>query len=572
MRRLTSVIILLLFACVSTWSQVNPVVQPVVRSGVSSVVGIPAASSPADTDTTTFYVATDGNNDRYGGEPDSAWATLAYAVTQVEAHDTIWMLPGTHVISSEVAVPVKINIRGTDSTSILQSALASDWVLALESADEGTDGSQEIFNLKFDGDGLTGERVIVVSKRDSVKIHDCVFRDFENRGVQFSGAGWEAGGDVEPTTYATGNEFYDNRMSNCAIWTGGASRGSIEIGGQFGMKIYNNYIDDTERETSLACGSPIKFCQGGYLKALEIYNDTLIASDSSNATFACELWEVGQGSKIYGNYMEGWGLNIDEAHLEDSSYSVKIYENEFSNPARAASNSNTRGLSLDDEIVGLYAYKNLFSQLHLPIYINFDSIQSAKKINSRDIYIDYNIIDRVGKSGSWGKALTIVTTGTSHLNNFRFRNNTIWAGYGGVACDYGIDIGAGGDDWDTIVVTNNIVQTTFSGATRPIRFYDNWSYGTGAIDHAWVENDNMYGWGTNSPLYSITPGTLVDQNHQTTNPIFTDASGGNFNVQTGSPAINNGIDISGYLGDGDYDDVAIGSPPNIGAKETTEDP
>ena len=69
--------------------------------------------------------------------------------------------------------------------------------------------------------------------------------------------------------------------------------------------------------------------------------------------------------------------------------------------------------------------------------------------------------------------------------------------------------------------------------------------------------------------YNQSEITDFEATGQSTNPTFT-VDFTNLNLQTGSDAIDGGTAISGYTED--IDGVAVGSPPNIGAKETTEDP
>lgn len=70
----------------------------------------------------------------------------------------------------------------------------------------------------------------------------------------------------------------------------------------------------------------------------------------------------------------------------------------------------------------------------------------------------------------------------------------------------------------------------------------------------WAAMKAALGWETNSP--------------NPADPTFTSST--NYHLQTGSPAIDTGVAIS-FITD-DYEGVARGTPPNIGAFETIEDP
>ena len=97
----------------------------------------------------------------------------------------------------------------------------------------------------------------------------------------------------EPTIYATGNRFYSNSIIDCAKDTYSApnynATGGLEIAGQSGMLIYDNYISGGARY-----GYGIKgVLNYGYFKGLKIYDNTIITNNRFTAgafDFAIELW------------------------------------------------------------------------------------------------------------------------------------------------------------------------------------------------------------------------------------------------------------------------------------------
>lgn len=60
-----------------------------------------------------YYVATTGSNASAGTSPQAPWATIAYAVTQVTAGDTIYLMPGTYY-----EVGIRPTVSGTSGNRI----------------------------------------------------------------------------------------------------------------------------------------------------------------------------------------------------------------------------------------------------------------------------------------------------------------------------------------------------------------------------------------------------------------------------------------------------------------------
>ncbi|MBK7558140.1 MAG: hypothetical protein IPI54_07555 [Chitinophagaceae bacterium] len=117
--------------------------------------------------------------------------------------------------------------------------------------------------------------------------------------------------------HATGNTFYNNIVTNCADYgiSGGGS-GSLNIGFQNGMLIYNNLIQQNERAEGLN-GWPIKYWNQGWLKGCKIYNNTLIKKPyggnypgESGWDFAIELFNI-QGLEIYGNDIQNGAIDLN---------------------------------------------------------------------------------------------------------------------------------------------------------------------------------------------------------------------------------------------------------------------
>ena len=141
--------------------------------------------------------------------------------------------------------------------------------------------------------------------------------------------------------------------------------------------------------------------------------------------------------------------------------------------------------------------------------------------------------------------------------------------------DYGlIHIDSVSGIFTNVLIRNNIIYSTNSSCYAVLMFSSTgvgitMDYNLFYASHAstmWNEDGNNYnlgqwanwktatGWETNAP--------------NPADPVFKDAPD-NLRVHSGSPAVGAGVDIDGY--DDDYEEVAVSSPPSIGAIETTED-
>ena len=161
---------------------------------------------------TKYYIDEGGSDATGNGSISNPWASLAKAASSVTIPDTIFVNAGTYDVGTIVGLGVGVHVMGEGNTSIL-----SGWgtgyfrILNLYSAVQGTSGNQSISYLKFEGN-LTAWMPIYVSQRSNVKIHHCTFQNFLSHGPTFKGR--DSSG--EPTTYATGNEFYNNVVTNCS--------------------------------------------------------------------------------------------------------------------------------------------------------------------------------------------------------------------------------------------------------------------------------------------------------------------------------------------------------------------
>ena len=204
---------------------------------------------------TEYYVTTpaNGGKDTNTGLIGFPFATLNYASLHVpagtntihvgagvfnEGINRIKFAEGVSLVGAGIIPPV---------TEVISSYVGDSLTLGsfvFSSSAQGTNGNQSVSNIWFDGSSITANLAIFVERRSNVVIYNCKFTNFKYSAITMVG-----GADMmtEPTTYATGNQIYNDTINNCTGYYGTATRGAIEIVGQLGIKIYNNYFNQKQR-------------------------------------------------------------------------------------------------------------------------------------------------------------------------------------------------------------------------------------------------------------------------------------------------------------------------------------
>ncbi len=288
----------------------------------------------------TWYVSATGSDAVGNGSAGNPWRTLVKAASVINtAGSIIHVKKGIYIETEQVKLAPGVSIEGEGDSSIIKTAVIDDWkeILSLRSA-EGTNGNQHISNLKFDGQNLSAFWAIYVSGRSNVSIYNCSITDFKDRGVIFNGRNDDVA--AAPDTYATGNKFYNNKVSNCAAYNtpnGAYGRGCLNIGGQDGMLIYNNTLVQNQRPNGYN-GYLIKYHNDGYLKGVKIYNNTLTKipfagnfGGDNGWDFAIEFWNVQGGMEIYGNTIQG-AIDIVNTSKGMYPFGIWIHDNKIGQP------------------------------------------------------------------------------------------------------------------------------------------------------------------------------------------------------------------------------------------------
>ena len=489
---------------------------------------------------TNHYIATTGDDSTGDGTSGNPWKTLSYACSQVViSGDSIIVGTGTFIETTNSNLSVGVNIIGQGATSVIQAnysaATEFNALIVLRSLSEGTDGNQTISNLKLDGNSLTGKYAIMVAARSNVKIHDCTFIDFSDWGITFSAN--TDNSDSEPTSYATGNEFYNNIITNCAKYDSGG-RGELQIAGQLGILIYDNNMNQSGRGSGNN-GWPIKGT--GYNEAVKIYNNTLTKDPYDGVTFdfVIELWGISNGGhQIYNNIISG-NTDLNDMYKGTYDYSVWFHNNTVGPDTKSV--NNEAGFELEGDCENVIIEKNTFKNLDISILFQHSTTKYIK-----DVHIRYNIAKNARLTSTGG-------SGTPICRDIYIQNNTL----NGASSD-GIGIEAIGtySHWE---LTNNIIT---NNTRSSVTFY--MASAGATIDSVLVYNNIMYGNGNSDNLrYSgITPTNVIEVSTIKSDPLFTSST--NFVLLNGSPAINAGVDVgltTDYLGN------SIMGLPDIGAYE-----
>ena len=499
----------------------------------------------------TYYISPSGD-DSNDGSIGSPWKTLLHATqTVLTPGDIIHVKPGTYLETAQCYLSEGVSLEGEGVTSIIQTTLTENFreLLTLRSP-QGTNGNQFIRNLKFDGQDLSTYWAIWIGGRSNVSIYDCIFDNFKDRGIIFSGRNDFI--DTLPDVYATGNKFYNNSVSNCAAYhdttTGTYGRGCLNIGGQDGMLIYNNVITQNQRPEGYN-GWPIKYMNHGYLKNCKIYNNTLtkipyggVFPGESGWDFCIELFNI-EGLEIYGNTIQG-SIDLNFSRKGSSDYSAWIHNNLISR--------DTLNGKYESGIIFEFGAETAIVESNI-----LKNISSGIQFNTRDsslisnCIIRKNLIANTASGEGIGTAggIMVISEGTSSamISNLEIDNNTItatslpnrapWVGIHFDALSFGFAT--------NVKIRNNIV----------VGFQAAWLQGSDTTNMDQVHiliNDSYLNGNNNQPSWpGGVPANYVDTPYNVPgmDPLF-DSSNSNHYLQSISPVIDLGIIIPGipFLG------------------------
>jgi hypothetical protein len=536
----------------------------------------------------TYYIDTTGNDITGTGAVGSPWKTLYRGcVSTLVSGSIIHLNAGTYVENTQSVLAKGVSIVGDGSTSsIIKSIVTGAWetaaLISLTSGTNNVSGNQYITGIGFDGSSGTGFTGIYIEALSDVSIYNCSFTNFEKNAVTFNGMVGTVGDDQpDPSIWSTGNSFHDNTITNCARLYDDVDHysyftGSLQIGQQDGMQIYNNVITETTKPAG-QCAYCIKMFNAGYNRGLKIYDNKLYKKAASTYwfdwNFAIELWNYRGGIEIYNNYIQG---SIDTDHIERGdpakgyTYSIDIHDNSFGYTSlQTSSGANLMaGIYIEFMVDGsFYIRNNTFNNLECPIRFSprgiSDPNPNAKGHNLEGIYIYNNVFNGIGNAGADGNGRLIDWAsqyGVYDVSNLQFYHNTAYVNSGGAYNGLSLFANNVFGHASNINIKNNIFQGFDPG--NPVVYQIDAGEG---IDNLHIDNNIFYLNGSDTVLQDGAAATnYTANNNLVKNPSF-NTLGSDFHLLSNSAAINNGTYIT--LVATDKDGVVRANPPEIGAYE-----
>ncbi|MGC4100503.1 PKD domain-containing protein [Ferruginibacter sp.] len=512
------------------------------------------------TNATTYYISPSGNDATGTGTITNPWKTLYKACNTVTGvGNIIHVTAGTYNETQRCNLAVGVSIEGEGTGSYITStAINTEFaeVLSLYSAAEGTDGNQQISNLKFDGQMITYQGIKVIGRKN-VAIHDCYITNYINRGIIFSGRTDNT--NNPPTVYATGNSFYNNTVINCAEYDHSRDYGAgcLNIGGQMGIQIYNNTITQNSRPEGYN-GWPIKGYLNGFIRGGRIYNNILTKKPLANGNggynwdFCIELFDE-SGLEIDHNTIRDGGIDCNHQRKGNYAYSVWIHDNDLQlnnlsgfgesavtlefHTEYAIVENNTmtnyrNGIIFtprpNDTVKNVTIQKNLMSNINGGYFITMSNGDAGLVFDSIKI-LNNTMVGNLLNKPNFGVDFPYTSSGS--FSHFDFKNNN--EGNANNMLRHGGSVGLNG-----LAVTNN----NFYGYTLITNF-------VGTQPSAYTYSSNL----TVTPLYALLYTLLLGS------PLI-DAG-----VNVGLPFNGNNPDI-GYAETGASGNIA--PTANAGADQT----
>jgi len=541
-----------------------------------------------------WYIATTGSDTHGKGTLADPWLTLKHAADTVSGAnfvgDTIVVGAGTFTETAQIVKGLGVSIYGAGVTSIINSTYTSasnlQGSIQCVSADgTTTNDNSSISYIKLTGSNLTAGRGIFVGYRNNVDIHHCTIEDFTYYGIYYY-----ASQTSYPDLFMTGHSVHDCIITNCSNRATGYP-GNVRSHGSDGLLIYNNIFDNRER----AAGSNGNSIQTWRNKRLKVYNNTFYRNDSeiaSNGTygwnFFIENWDYRGDCEYYNNTHYGLA-KVDiggELNNVDAgcTYGFKVYGNVFLNSANAPRSVNGNEedyvcITVEgDEHDRVEVYDNYMQRYNWGIALTTPSSGTGiwhHQWNWDNIKIHHNVIENIGYSDFASSAIGIWWLNETNdpeydgvFDSIVIAHNTITGNNGGTyPGSYGIRMDAN-EVVTNVTIANNII---YGFAYNAIAIAEH-ATDTLVITGIDVIHNLMNNNGTNGVSVETTAGriTITDSDvatgNITTAPAFVSTS--DLHLQSTSPAINAGIDVSATTEGLDFHGASIyGAAYDIGAFE-----
>jgi hypothetical protein len=493
----------------------------------------------------SYYIASTGNDATGDGSISNPWLTLYKACTTVTTSgNTIFIAPGTYLETQTAPLAAGVSIEGADSANcIIRGTMTANYVpiITASSVAEGTDGSQSISNLKFDGQSQATSWAISIVARKNVSIHHCTFINFNDVAVYWKGKGDNASG--APSVWATGNSFHHNRSFNCSRYTFFGT-GHLFFGGQQDFLIYDNYMVQNTRGVGQD-GWLVK-CQinDGYSKNCQIYNNYFEKGPAYGGTFDFGVESFFEENFIvHDNTFNGCGLDMNYQLKGSYAHGAHIYNNSFSWPINPPNELQT-AITLEFTSEDVLVENNTMNGAGQMVLLTPRAGNTVSNLNIRN-NLSYNM-GWQGFAGTGFFGVVCLTNGlltgeTVYIDNYRVEHNTlITTSTPSSATSYGFRLPDGSPDVSPMAtvtysngahINNNIIQgfgNAFSVANP-----------SSSITGLEFKNNIIYNNGnSNNPIFNGGTPSYTSTGNIYSSPDLN----GSYVPNTGSPAINAATD------------------------------
>jgi hypothetical protein len=522
---------------------------------------------------TRVYVATTGNDGTGNGTSGAPYLTIQTGISHASTGDTVYIVAGTYNISTQIALPAGVSLMGAGGTTIVTAAASLEPMILMSSTSEGTNGSQSISYLKFDGD-LTGNSGFSVRRRSNLVFHNCTFVDFLYSAIEVYGG--SSFTDV-PDTYATGIVIRNSMIDNCCERRDPGIFGAIRIGGTIGMEVSDCILRQVSRTTGHngnlvylwgAINHEFKFyrnhctkpntdgVQSGYADG---WNFHIESGNSSGFDIGFNTFiggvaiDLAGGIQVKGNYDYSWWI-----HDNDFSITVQI-------ATPTAGTHPPHGIDYERTNEDVIVERNRFSNYPCAINVTLDETTYHKL----RLHFRYNVFRNLGYSDGLYAFGAIQFVGTSGATGdicsyIYFDNNDLDAngarGLIHLQSPYNID---------HFYIRNNIAtDATVYGWLNAWDLLGDGSTPTGTYSYFTVENNLLYNNAGSNAIYYRSGKTISNLtssgNILGSNPLY--KSNETFRLRPTSPAIDAGLDV-GLTTDYWGHSVPQNGTPDIGACE-----
>ena len=499
------------------------------------------------------YVTTTGNDGTGNGSFANPWLTAKYGIEHTTSGDTTVFGPGTFPITSYIVPPLGVSFVGIDSTqTIFNVAFTTSAALNIYSSSI-ENGNHYIADIRFEGNG-TAYSAAYITRRSNVTFNRCSVHNFLSGGIHaFDGYDSYANSPA-----ISGINVYNSQFYNCTRYLASGSFGSIW---HRGVKDYE--ILNTTAVANFVSGDSAGFLvKASRIQNVRIKGNTFLIlghDDGVKWQFALEYNHVLGGVQIDSNRIQGV---IDFAgnmcYKGAYPYSLWIHHNDLGHESLSArwqdciyleNYSTATNMDMSDVIIEDNTIDNVTRA------IMFMKQTSGRQSQFKNITIQRNPMTNIGRDASGANGWGVTWAGDGGVfRNINIYNNVFSAATLLTRSQLvGINLPVRNATVDVYKIINNII-VGFDNS--PIM--TDGSFLTGSIDSLYIQNDIIYQNGNNNDpkWWGITPTNIFSSNNLKVDPLF--ISTRDFKLQTGSPAIDAGLDIGlPYLYSG----------PDIGAYE-----